>query len=125
MRDMASLLVDGDRVVVSLTGLEAVMGLARQVSVPLGDITSVSTVPDGFDADLDLGLRVGGAGVPRRLAFGRYRKLRGGARTFAALYARQPALIIETSGGDWDRLAISTADPDGDAARVRAAAGLG
>lgn len=121
---MASLFVDDHHVVVSLTGLEAVMGLARQVSVPLSAITAVTTVADGLDDDLDLGFRVGGAGVPRRLKFGRFRKLRGGERTFAALYARQPALVIQTSGGDWDRLAITTDDPDGDAARVRAAAGL-
>jgi hypothetical protein len=124
MMAMASLTVDDERVVVSLTGLEAVMGLARQVSVPLRDITTVSTVADGLGDDLDVGFRVGGAGVPRRLKFGRFRKLRGGERTFAALYAHQPALVIETSGGDWDRLAITTDDPESDATHVRAAAGL-
>src|SRR4051812_31038884 len=121
---MASLLVDGDRVVVSLTTLQSVMGLAREVSVPVSSITGVHVVADGL-ADLDLGLRVGGAGVPRRLAVGRYRKFRGARnRTFAALYAGQPALVIETSGGDWDRLAIALDEPEADAQRVRAAAGL-
>jgi hypothetical protein len=120
---MPSLVVEDDHVVVSLTGLQSVMGLARQVSVPLGDITSVSVVADGL-TDVDLGWRVGGTGIPRRLAFGRYRRFRG-PRTFAALYAGQPALVIETSGGDWDRVAVATDDPDADAVTVRAAAGLG
>jgi hypothetical protein len=119
---MATLLVEDDRVVVSLSGLQSVMGLARQVSVPLRDITGVRVIADGLD-DLDLGFRVGGTGIPRRLAFGRYRKFRG-PRTFAALYAGQPAIVIETSGGDWDRIAVAVDDAEADAARVRAAAGV-
>jgi hypothetical protein len=121
---MASLLVDGDRVVVSLTGLEAVMGLARQVSVPVGDVTAVRVVADGLGDDLDLGVRVGGTGVPRRLKFGRFRKFRSGKRTFAALYGGQPAVIVDTSGGDWDRLAIASEHAESDATSIRSAAGL-
>ena len=34
------------------------------------------------------------------------------------------AVTIETSGGDWDRLAITVDDPDATAAQVREAAGL-
>jgi hypothetical protein len=121
---MPSLLIEGDRVVLRLTGLQSVMGLARQVSVPVADVTSVSVVGDGL-RDVDLGWRVGGTGVPRRLAFGRYRKGgRGGTRTFAALYAGEPALVVETAGGDWDRVAVTVDDAEGDAARIRAAAGL-
>jgi hypothetical protein len=33
--------------------------------------------------------------------------------------------VIETSGGDWDRVAATLDDAQGNAARVRAAAGLG
>jgi hypothetical protein len=119
---MASLHLEDDRVVLCLTGAQAWMGLARQVSVLLADIRSVSVVPDGLA--LDLGWRVGGTGMPRRLAFGRFRKFRGGPRTFAAVYAGRPAVVIETAGGDWDRVAAAVDDADGEAARVRAAAGL-
>ena len=97
------------------------MALARQVSVPVSSVTGVEVVPNGWD--VDLGLRVGGTGVPRRLAFGRYRKWRG-PRTFAAVYCGEPAIVIETSGGDWDRLAITLDDPESAARDVRAAAGL-
>jgi hypothetical protein len=119
---VSSLRVEDDRVVLCLSRAEAVMGLARQVSAPLSAITSVSVVPDGLA--LDLGWRVGGTGIPRRLAVGRFRKFRGGQRTFAVLYAGQPAIVIESSGGDWDRIAASVEDPEADAARIRAAAGL-
>jgi hypothetical protein len=119
---MSSLEVEDDRIVLRLSAVQSVMGLARQVSVPLTSVTSVSVVPDGLA--LDLGLRVGGTGIPRRLAFGRFRKSRGGGRTFAAVYGGQPAVVIETSGGDWDRVAACVADPEADAASVRAAAGL-
>jgi hypothetical protein len=118
---MATLEVDNGRVVAQFAGRQAVMAIARQVSVPVADVTSVTVVPDGWD--LDLGWRVGGTGIPRRLAFGRYR-MRGGPRTFAALYCGSPAVVIETSGGDWDRLAITVDDPDATAAQVREAAGL-
>jgi hypothetical protein len=119
---MPTLEVQDDRVVVQFNGLQAVMALARQVSVPLPDIRMVEVVPNGWD--IDLGWRVGGTGIPRRLAFGRYRR-RGGIRTFAAVYCGEPALVIETSGGDWDRLAVTLDDPEAAAAQVRAAAGLG
>jgi hypothetical protein len=119
---MPTLQVENGRVVAQFTGRQAVMALARQVSVPLADVRSVTVVPDGWD--LDLGWRVGGTGIPRRLAFGRFR-MRGGPRTFAALYFGSPAVVIETSGGDWDRLAITVDDPDAVAARIREAAGLG
>jgi hypothetical protein len=119
---MPTLQVENDRVVALFAGRQAVMALARQVSVPLATVTSVTVVPDGWD--LDLGWRVGGTGIPRRLAFGRFR-MRGGPRTFAALYSGAPAVVIETSGGDWDRLAITVDEPEAVAARVREAAGLG
>jgi len=118
---MADLDVSDGRVVVHFGRKQSILALARQVSVPIADITSVDVVPDGWD--LDLGWRVGGTGIPRRLAFGRYRQ-RGGGRTFAALYCGEPALVIETTGGDWDRLAITLDDPEAAAATVRAAAGL-
>jgi hypothetical protein len=119
---MASLQLEDDRVVLCLSRGQSVMGLARQVSVPLSTITSVTVVPDGLA--LDLGWRVGGTGIPRRLAIGRFHKFRGGPRTFAAVYAGQPAVVIETSGGDWDRLAACVENPEDEAAAVRAAAGL-
>lgn len=111
-----------DRVVVCLSGFSAVMALARQVAVPLTELRSVSVVPDA--SDLDLGWRVGGTAIPRRLRFGRFRSRRGG-RTFAATYCGEPALVLETAGGDWDRVAVMVDDPEGNAERIRAAAGLG
>ncbi|HMJ34768.1 MAG TPA: hypothetical protein VK501_12710 [Baekduia sp.] len=119
---MPTLDLQDGRVVVSFSGRQAVMALARQVSVPTGDIRSVSVVPDG--CDVDLGWRVGGTGIPRRLAFGRFRR-RGGIRTFAAVYCGTPALVIEAEGGDWDRLVVTLDDVPSAAARVREAAGLG
>ncbi|HEU4974142.1 MAG TPA: hypothetical protein VFT50_03570 [Baekduia sp.] len=113
--------VEDDRVVVHLSGPQAVMALARQVSVPLGDVRSVSTVPDG--GAVDVGWRVGGTAIPRRLRFGRFRKWRGGPRTFAAVYCGHPAVVIETTGGDWDRVVVTVDDADAAVRRVRDAGG--
>jgi hypothetical protein len=112
--------VEDGRVIARFSGRHAVMALARQVSVPLADVRSATAADDGFD--IDLGLRVGGTGIPRRLAFGRYRKQ--GVRTFAAVYCGEPALVVEAGGGDWDRLVISVEDAAGLAQQVREAAGL-
>jgi hypothetical protein len=119
---MPTLDVQDDRVVVLFSGRQAVMALARQVSVAVADIRDVTVVPDG--CDVDLGWRVGGTGIPRRLAFGRFRR-RGGIQTFAAVYCGTPALVIETGGGDWDRLVVTLDDVPSAAQQVRAAAGLG
>jgi hypothetical protein len=122
MQDMPTLDVQDGRVVVQFSGRQAMMALARQVSVPLTDIRDVSVVEDG--CDVELGWRVGGTGIPRRLAFGRFRR-RGGIRTFAAVYCGTPALVIETAGGDWDRLVLTLDDVPSAVAQVREAAGLG
>jgi hypothetical protein len=120
---MTTLTIDGDRAVVTLTGLQAVMALARQVSVPLAAIRSVDVVPDGMA--VDVGWRVGGTSIPFRLKFGRFR---GNGRTFAALYADQPAVVIGTDADapsvDWHRLVLALDDPDAAAASLRTAAGL-
>jgi hypothetical protein len=120
---MPTLDIAGDRVVVHLSGGQAVMALARQVSVPAAAIASVEVVDAG--ADVDLGWRVGGTSIPRRLWFGRFRR-RGRGRTFAAVYAGQPAVVVRTKAGeaDWDKLVLSLDDARGAAETIRAAAGL-
>jgi hypothetical protein len=120
---MPTLDLEGDRVVVHLSGAQAVMALARQVSVPLSAVASVEVVGDG--ADVDLGWRTGGTSIPRRLWFGRFRR-RGKGRTFAAVYAGEPAVVLRTSAGqaDWDKLVLTLEDARGAAERIRAAAGL-
>jgi hypothetical protein len=118
---MPTLTIDGDRAVVSLTGLQSVMALAREVSVPVTAITAVEVVPDG--SDVDLGWRVGGTSIPRRLWFGRFRRL-GKGRTFAAVYAGEPAVILRASSADWDKLVLTLEDPEAAASTVRTAAGL-
>lgn len=120
---MPELSIRDDRAVVELQGRQAVMALARQVSVPLAAIASVEVVADG--ADVDLGWRVGGTSIPRRLWFGRYRR-RGKGRTFAAVYAGEPAIVVRTKAGeaDWDKLVLTLPDAAGTAERLQSAAGL-
>jgi hypothetical protein len=110
--------VEDDRVVVRFTGRQAVMALAREVSVPVQHVRDARVEQDGWD--VELGWRVGGTAVPRRLAFGRFRKK--GERTFAAVYAGEPALVVELEGDHYNRLVVSVDDAEGAAQRVRAAA---
>lgn len=117
---MTTVDVEEGRVVVRFTGRHAIMALARSLAIPVADVRAVSVVPNGWD--LELGRRVGGTGLPGRLAFGRFRD--GGVRTFAAIYSGQPALLIETHGNHWNRVVLALDDPEDAAQRVRGAAGL-
>lgn len=111
--------VEQDRVVIRFTGPQAVMALARQVSVPVAAVREVRVEPDGWD--VELGWRVGGTAVPRRLAFGRFRK--SGRRTFAAVYAGEPAVVLQLDGDHYDQVVVSVEDAEAVAGRVRAATG--
>ncbi|WP_205698917.1 hypothetical protein [Conexibacter sp. SYSU D00693] len=116
---MTTLEVEGERVVVRFSGRHAVMALARSVSVPLASVRSATVVPDSWQ--VRVGWRLGGTFLPRRLAFGRFRK--GQVRTFAAMYAGEPAVLLELEGDHWDRLCIAVEDAEAAVRRITAATG--
>jgi hypothetical protein len=105
-----------DGVVVRLSGRDALMALARRLEVPASAIGDVRVVDDGLS--LPLGLRLGGTGLPN-LRYGRYRG--HGRRTFAVLRRGQPAVVLETPGWRYDRVAVCVPDAAGAAASLRRA----
>lgn len=117
---MPTLDVEDGKVVVRFPGFQSVMALARQVSVPVDAVRRVDVAPDGLA--LDTGWRVGGTALPRRLAFGRFRKK--SVRTFAAVYGGEPAVVLELEGDHYNRLAVAVEDAEDAARRVREAAGV-
>ena len=110
--------VNPDAVVVRLTGWAALGALKRELRVPLGAITAVSTTR--YDAT---GLRLGGAAIPwTDIRAGRFR--RDGRWTFLSFEDRDRVLTLELDrsvpGAEYDVVAVGVDDPAALAAEIDA-----
>jgi hypothetical protein len=103
---MAELLVDDDDVVIKLTLPEMLLAWHRQVRVPVASVRMVHVEDDplaGFPW-----CRPPGLAWPGAFAVGSRR--RSGRRELAVAHAHAPALVLDTSGGPWDRIVVTHAD---------------
>ncbi len=116
---MAHLEITGDRLAVRLTGLEKLGGMHSDIEVPLRLVRDVAVVADPWTALR--GIRAPGTGIPGVIALGT--RLGSGTTDFAAVYHHTPAVVVQTSGGAFDRLVISSEHPESDAAMIRDALG--
>lgn len=105
---MAELRIDDADLVVHLSPLEKLGALRGDVRVPLSKITEVR-VSDRPWSELR-GIRAPGTGFPGLLSLCTRR--RPGIRDFAAVYGRTPAVVVETTGADFDRLVVSRHDAE-------------
>jgi hypothetical protein len=104
---MARLVVDGSDVVVRLSRLEKLGALRGDVRIPLASVIAVRVSDDPW-SELR-GIRAPGTAFPGVISLC---TLRGfGFRYFAAVYRRQPAVVIESEGAPFDRVVISCANP--------------
>ena len=102
---------------VSLTRGEKVLGVLRNLEVPLSAVRSVTVVPDGLAAAR--GLRAPGLGLPGRRKIGTWR--RGGHRSLVSV-RRGPAVRLELTGQRFDTVLVSADDAAAVAADVTARA---
>lgn len=117
---MAEFAITGARLVVRLSALEKLGGFHADIEVPLRLVRDVSVAEDPWTALR--GIRAPGTGLPGVIALGT--RLGSGTTDFAAVYHHTPAVVVETTGGDFDRLVVSSAHAAQDVAMIRAAAGL-
>lgn len=96
------------------TRAEKVLGLLRDLEVPLSAVRSAEVVPDGLAAVR--GLRAPGLGVPGLRRIGTWR--RRGERSFVSV-RRGPAVRLELTGQRVATVLISAGDPDGVVAGLR------
>lgn len=89
---MATIRIDGDEVVITLTRFEHVFGFLRDRRIPRSLITEVAVEPEPFRAIR--GIRAPGLAVPWRVAIGTWRGRRG--RMFVCARAHEPALRLVT-----------------------------
>jgi hypothetical protein len=103
---MASLLVEGDVVTVSLSVAEKVEALHGDVSVPRAAVLGARVVPDGMEEVH--GLK--GAGLPGVVMVGTWRD--GESVTFAVCHGRQPAVVLDLADQVFDRIVVTVENPE-------------
>jgi hypothetical protein len=109
---MASLLIEGDVVTVSLSVAEKVEALHGDVSVPRTAVLSARVVPDGIEEVH--GLK--GTGLPGVIMVGTWRD--GESVTFAVCHAHRPAVVLDLADQVYDRIVVTVEDPEAAAAAL-------
>jgi hypothetical protein len=113
---VAEILVEDGVLRVRLSALEKLGAMRGDVRVPLVTVTEVRVTDDPW-SELR-GIRAPGTGLPRVISLCTRRGR--GIRDFAAVYGRAgEAVVVETSGAEFDRLVISRNDADDTAQRIR------
>jgi hypothetical protein len=105
---MAKLRIEGDELVVHLSGWERFGAFHGHVRVPLAQVTEVRSV-EAATREL-YGLRIPGTGLPGVIALGTWR--RRGAKDFVAAYRRRPGVVIDLDGHDFARIVVSGVVPE-------------
>ncbi|SDC79763.1 hypothetical protein SAMN05660690_2592 [Geodermatophilus telluris] len=103
---MATIRATAETLTVTLTRAEKVLGLLRDLEVPLSAVRSVEVVPDGIAATR--GLRAPGLGLPGLRLVGTWR--RRGDRTLVSVRRGEPAVRIGLAGQRYDAVLVSAAD---------------
>lgn len=116
---MAAFEVRENDLVVSLTPIERVAALRREVRVPVAAVERVCVDPDPWGAVR--GFRIAGTGIPGVVAYGK-RLVSGDRPDFAAIHGREPAVRIELAPwAPYGRLLVTVPDPAASAEAIKAA----
>ena len=119
---MASLVAEGDELVVQLSGWERAAALRGDVRVPLQAVRSLRVERDPWSALR--GIRAPGTGWPGVIAYG-VRRMTGDRPDFSAVLRRRPTVLVELDPpSQFAQLLVSVSDADATVAAVRAAAGI-
>jgi hypothetical protein len=102
---------------VRLTRAEKILGLLRDVEVPLAAVHEVEVVTDALSAPR--GLRAPGLGLPGVRKIGTWRG--GGRKTLVSVRRGQPAVRVRLAGQRWDELLVGADDAPAIAAALTAA----
>ena len=100
---MAELKVDGNDVVVRLSGVEALAACRREVRVPVRHLTMVHVEGTPLAGVSLLGCR----DWPGRVRSCSVAAGGGGRQEFVAVRAGLPAVVLEAEGTLWDRVVVS------------------
>ena len=112
---MAELLVEGDELVLHLSGTEKLESVHGDLRAPRSAIRSVDVLEDAHDP-ADHGLKIG----ERLPGYSEVAVVRtGGQKLFAAVHHDTPrGLRIDFDGTDYDAWIVGSADPESLKARI-------
>jgi hypothetical protein len=113
---MAKLRVDGNDLVLELSGWEKVGSLHGDIRIPKSAVKNVKLVSDALAERT--GFRAPGASFPGFVSLGTYR--RRGEKDFVATYRHAPGVVLELEGAAYKRLVVTT--PNGQAIKRALAA---
>ncbi len=114
-------MIEGDDLVIALTGLERIAAFHGDVRVPRSSVRTMRVEPDPWCALR--GIRGPGTGLPGVVAYG-IRRSTGDRPDFAAVHGRGPAIRIELEpSARYARLLVTVADPEATIAAVSRAGG--
>ena len=116
---MARLSVDGDELLLDLTGFEKLEGFHGDIRVPVSCVREIRATDDPW-SELR-GIRAPGTGIPGVVAVG---TRRGGHKDFAAVHGKGPAVVVELEGADFERLVVTEDDAATAADELRRRLGL-
>jgi hypothetical protein len=109
---MAELQVDGDELVLQLSGVEKVEGVHGDLRAPLSAVQAVEVLDDahgrvGIRSGIKVGTRIPGV-IEVGTIHGRTKKL------FAAVHHDTPrGVLVRFEGADFDEWVVGCADPEG------------
>jgi hypothetical protein len=109
--------VTGDRLVVTMQGMDRVWSLRSRIAVPLAHVRGATADP-GITRE-SAGFRSPGTHLPGTITAGTYR--RDGERAFWNLRHRQEAVVIELTGERFNRLVLGVDDARATADRIERA----
>jgi len=109
---MAQIKIEDETVVIHLSRAEKFGALQGDLQFPRSAVRVARVVDKPF-AEIQ-GFRCPGTGVPGVIALGTWRR-RGGGRDFVAVYLGQRGIVVEVDPNmsSYQRVILSTKDPDG------------
>jgi hypothetical protein len=114
---VAELRVDGDELVLHMSGLEKAEGFHGDIRVPLRAVSEVRAVDTAWP-ELR-GVRAPGTGLPNVIAVGTRRG--GFGKDFAAVHGTGPAVVVDLAGAEYGRFVVTVDDALGLAGQIRQA----
>jgi len=118
---MARLRIEGEELVLDLSGLEKLEGFHGNIHVPVASVREVRFTNDPW-SELR-GIRAPGTGVPGVIAVGTRRG--SGIKDFAAIHGHGPAVVVELERADYGRLVVTEEDAESAARELKHQLGLG
>jgi hypothetical protein len=104
---MARVRIEGDRLVVELTGLHRLWALKRRLTVPLASVRG-ATVDPGMAREVE-GMRAPGLRIPGVAAMGTFRRSDG--KDFWDVGRGTRTIVVQLADAQWDRLVLEVDEP--------------